>query len=377
MPPPRLLHVAQPTTAGVARVVADLVRDQTARGWDVSVACPSDGHLRVDVQAAGARWCPWSAGRDPGPSTFAETVSLRAIIRAVDPELVHLHSSKAGLAGRLALRGRRPTVFQPHAWSFLAVAGAVRTAAVTWERGAARWTDVIAVVSDDERRLGEDAGIRGCYERLRNGVDLRARSSASAADAAEARRALDLPAGPLAVVVGRLCRQKGQDLLLTSWPRVRAAVPDAQLALVGDGPDRELLAAAAGSGVSLVGDQRDVQPWLTAADVVVLPGRWEAGLTLVAMEAMATGRSVVTTAVAGMAEGLGPRTGPDGGAAGAVVAIDDGPALVSAIVARLADPALATSEGRAGRVRVEREYNLTVTTAAVADLYARLRRPAG
>ena len=69
-----------------------------------------------------------------------EARALAGLIGSLAPDLVHLHSSKAGLAGRLALRGRRTTVFQPHAWSFEAVHGAVRAAGIAWERLAARWT---------------------------------------------------------------------------------------------------------------------------------------------------------------------------------------------------------------------------------------------
>jgi Glycosyl transferase 4-like domain len=110
----RVLHVSQPGDGGVARVVAQLAEDQLKRGLDVAVAGPSGRELEAAVTAAGARFSPWNARRSPGPRTFLETRSLAHLIASADPELVHLHSSKAGLAGRLALRGRRPTLFQPH-----------------------------------------------------------------------------------------------------------------------------------------------------------------------------------------------------------------------------------------------------------------------
>ena len=70
-----------------------------------------------------------------------------------------LHSAKAGLAGRLALRGRRRTVYVPHAWSFEAVQGAVGRASTVWEAAASRWTDMVVCVSEDERRRGREAGV--------------------------------------------------------------------------------------------------------------------------------------------------------------------------------------------------------------------------
>ena len=89
----------------------------------------------------------------------SETRRLRRIVEGVDPDVVHLHSSKAGMAGRLAVRGRRPTIFQPHAWSFDAVRGPVRAASLAWERFAQRWTTELVCVSLSERVAGERHGI--------------------------------------------------------------------------------------------------------------------------------------------------------------------------------------------------------------------------
>src|SRR5262249_47737500 len=136
---PRVLHVAQTTGYGMVTFLGYVVRDQVARGWDVSLACPSEGQLAEVVHASGAKRLVWEAVRQPSGVTVGETARLRRLVDQVDPDLVHLHCSKAGLAGRLAVRGRRPTVFQPNAWSWLAVHGATRAASVRWERLAMRW----------------------------------------------------------------------------------------------------------------------------------------------------------------------------------------------------------------------------------------------
>jgi glycosyltransferase involved in cell wall biosynthesis len=364
----RVLHVSQPVDAGVARVVVDLVADQVARGWDVAVACPAEGWLPEAARKAGARVAPWSATRSPGPRTVAEAQALSKIVDEFTPAVVHLHSAKAGLAGRLAVRGRLPTVFQPHAWSFEAVDGVMRVASQWWERVGAGWSDLVVAVSDSERSRGGDAGIRTPVFVARNGVDPdRWRPGNRAA----ARTSLGLGDGPLIVCVGRLTRQKGQDRLIALWPEVRAAVPGASLVLVGDGPDRTVLEAAAGPGVVFAGATDDPEPWYAAADVVVVASRWE-GMALVPLEAMACERSVVATDVDGVRETLGLE-------AGAVVPADDGEALRAALVRRLTDPEMAGREGRAGRARVVSWFNVWKTTAAVADAVERLvherRRP--
>ncbi len=169
----RVLHVSMATTEGVPVVLMSYVRDQVARGWDVVVACPSAGWLAATAAAAGARVLAWEATplagagddrRDPAPGA--------PLVDDVAPDLVHLHSSKAGLAGRLAVRGRVPTVFQPHAWSFHAVTGAVRRATVAWERAGARWTAAFVYVSTAEQDEGAQVGIRGRAWVIPNGVDL-------------------------------------------------------------------------------------------------------------------------------------------------------------------------------------------------------------
>jgi glycosyltransferase involved in cell wall biosynthesis len=361
--PLSILHVSQPTDGGVANYVADVVADQTARGWHVVVASPAWGDLGARVEASGAKHVDWTAGRAPGPGAFLDARRVTRIVEDEEPSLVHLHSSKAGLAGRLALRGGVPTIFQPHAWSFEAVRGPLRTAALAWERRAAHWGTILCV-SEGERRRGEEHGIRADWRVIRNGVDLDEWSEASPEEHSAARRSLELEDRPSVVCVGRLCRQKGQDVLLEAWPAVVARVPRAQLVIVGDGPDARKLRRAAGESVRLVGRRADVGSWLAAADVVAQPSRWE-GMSIGMLEAMARGRSIVSSDVPGAEEALD-------GDAGALVPPQDPVALASALAERLLDPAKAAAEGHRGRERVERSHDLRAMTAALAELYEEL-----
>jgi glycosyltransferase involved in cell wall biosynthesis len=349
-----ILHVSQPVDGGTARCVADLVADQVGRGWRVTVACPAGGPLLERVHEVGAAHVEWRARRAPGPRTPLETLRIAGIVSALTPDLVHLHSSKAGFAGRLALRGRVPTVFQPHAWSFFAVREPLRTATVTWERRAARLADVVVCVSEGERAAGEDAGIRAEWRIVPNGIDLEAFPPISSAERTHARQRLGLDAGPVAVCIGRLCRQKGQDVLVDAWSAVAQRVPSAELVLVGGGPDE----AALRSRARVVGKQEDVRSWLAAADVVVQPSRWE-GLSYVVLEAMASGRDVVATDVPGMREALGET--------GTIVPPEDPALLAAALSERLLDRDGQTAS--AARERVEALHDVNRTADAMARLY--------
>jgi glycosyltransferase involved in cell wall biosynthesis len=335
---PTVLHVTQPTEAGVAAYVAALCTDQQARGWDVTVACSPDGWLADSLADRGVRRLDWRAERAPGATIPGEARRLGRHVGMLRPDVVHLHSSKAGLVGRLWLRGRLPTIFQPHGWSWLAAPRATRRATIAWECVATRWTSLYICVGDGEADQGRAAGLGGEFCVARTGVDPTWFRRAGEDDRRSARAQLALPAGaPLVVCVGRVTRQKGQDVLLAAWPFVRSRHPGATLAIVGGGELLEPLRRHAPPGVVFLGPVPDVRPWYAAADLVVLPSRWE-GLPLTLLEALAVGRSVVGSDIPGIADAL-----PDG--AGALVPGGDVVALAGAIDRRLCDLPLAHAEG--------------------------------
>jgi glycosyltransferase involved in cell wall biosynthesis len=279
--------------------------------------------------------------------------------------VVHLHSSKAGLAGRLALRGRTPTIFQTHAWSFLALDRPMATLAIAWERWAVRWAAAVVCCSKGEAELGRAAGITGALVVVPNAVDtsLVLRDEAARSARRSLRTELGIGDAPLAVCIGRLSRQKGQDVLLQAWPAVRAAVPDARLALVGEGPDRPDLTALLSAGAEMVGHRSDIGAWLAAADVVAVPSRYDT-MPLTLLEALAVGRSVVVSDAPGVAEAIEGADSP----AGAIVPVGSTAALSSALADRLEDADLRAAEGRAARVHADREHSLTRWLDQLAEL---------
>jgi glycosyltransferase involved in cell wall biosynthesis len=179
------------------------------------------------------------------------------------------------------------------------------------------------------------------------------------------------PAAPVAVCIGRLSAEKGQDLLLRAWTAVLAKVPDARLLVVGDGPCKlewqSTIPGADHESITWIPQTDQPQRYIAAADVVVLPSRTE-GMALVPLEAMASGRSVVAFDVGGSRHSLG-ETG-----CGALVPPQDLSGLASAVATRLADRSTAEAEGRAGRRRAELLFDVRMSAAAVAEHTARCGR---
>lgn len=339
----RILHVCQPSEAGVAHVVLDLARHQATRGLDVAVACDARGWLGRRLRDEGVTVLDWPARRSPVRGLVGEWSRLRTVLATWRPDVVHLHSAKAGLVGRVALRGSVRTVFQPHAWSFEAVEGPVRTAARAWEAFARRWSDATICVSAAEADLGREIGADVVV--VPNGVDLERWNTG----AVEAPSPPHPAPGFTVVCVGRLCRQKGQDVLVAAWQAVRTDLPaGSRLVLVGDGPDEDRLHASGATDVELVGPSTDPREWYAAADLVVVPSRWE-GAALVLLEAMAMERPVLATAV-----GSAPELAP----ALALVPPDDVPALADRLVALAADAPARAELARRARKLVTEQYDL-------------------
>jgi len=235
---------------------------------------------------------------------------LVGVVRRLQPQVVHTHSSKAGVLGRLAARiGRAPVVVHSiHGFGFTPLQpGPVRMLYVIAERVMARWTDHFVAVSESNLRAGLALGLfppeRASV--IRSGIELgRFRSPAGGR---EARERLGVPEGaPLVVQVGNFKPQKAP----LDFVRVAAAVarqaPGAWFVMVGDGELRaaaeELASDLAVAGrIVFCGWWDDIPGLLAASRVSVLTSRHE-GLPRAAVESLAAGVPVVATAVDGTPE---------------------------------------------------------------------------
>jgi glycosyltransferase involved in cell wall biosynthesis len=150
--------------------------------------------------------------------------------------------------------------------------------------------------------------------------------------------------------VGRLHEQKGWDVLCDAAPAIRAAVPDAELAVIGDGPLKAALEPRArAAGVRLLGHRDQAASDLAAFDVLVMPSRYE-GLSLTAIEGLGAGVAVVGSDVPGLRDAIGD--------AGLLVPADDPQALAAAVIALLRDAPRRQALGERGRERAAREFGV-------------------
>ncbi len=175
-------------------------------------------------------------------------------------------------------------------------------------------------------------------------------------DKREARRSLRLPEStPLIGICATLRSWKGHRFLVEAMPLL--AHRDANLLIVGEGPQREALqqqiaALGLGDRVRLVGNRDDVAPWLAAFDVFALPSYADEGVPQALVQAMFVGTPCVTTNAGAIGEvAIADHTA-------LVVAKQNAVALAAAIDRLLGDPALGSRLVAAARDRVATKFSL-------------------
>jgi glycosyltransferase involved in cell wall biosynthesis len=192
----------------------------------------------------------------------------------------------------------------------------------------------------------------------------------------------DVPIEPGSVVLTGAMRyppnaQAALWLAAEAWPRIRAARPEARLAIVGRDPPPDVVALGGANGITVTGTVPDPADWMARAAVCVAPIRAAAGLQNKLLEYMAMGKPVVATTAAN--EGIGAVPGRD------LVVADTAEAFADAVTGLLADPARAAALGEAGRAFVTASwtweahfYNLEAAfLAAMQEAAAPGALPAG
>jgi glycosyltransferase involved in cell wall biosynthesis len=162
-PPLAVLCVCEPLAAGVPVYVEQLVRKLEGARIHFTVACPAKSILRQRLAGSGVTFAEADMHRGLNPFTESRALwQLWKIIRAKNFDVLHLHSSKAGLLGRVITALRKvPTVFTPHCFSFESVHD-INTKFRSYlmaERKLGKWTDVLVCVSSYERELALRYGI--------------------------------------------------------------------------------------------------------------------------------------------------------------------------------------------------------------------------
>jgi glycosyltransferase involved in cell wall biosynthesis len=381
----KVLHILEATRGGTRRHILDLLPALQARGIQCELIGsparnPDFPRDSTWLRRRGVRTyeIPMARGVAPSPDVAA----LRRIsghLRRHRYDIIHCHSTKAGLLGRLArslAAKSTPIVYTPHCIAF-------DTALPVAERRLARWIEAalapltahFIAVSQHERQVMCRAGLCAAnrVSVIHNGIDLVELDKLQSATVPRPH-ALD-DSDFVIGCFGRLTRQKNQVALLRALPRVLRDVPRAKLLFVGGGENENSLRhlarqLGAGDKVVWMGEMDEARPYYTWCDIVAQPSRWE-GCPYSILEAMGARRPVVATSVGGVPELL-MGSGPDGERPGVLCEPSHSGDLVSSIVALAGDGARRARMGAAARWRVAESFRLGEMVEKTVGVYEKV-----
>jgi glycosyltransferase involved in cell wall biosynthesis len=295
-----LLVTRADTIAGAQVHILELAKMLHANSHDVLVVTGAQGLFTVALhqQEIPTLACD-SLQRSINPwKDWQALLSLRQIIKKFQPDLVAIHSSKAGILGRLACKlNAVPSVFTVHGWAFTeGVPQPTRTIYQILEKLLEPLASQIICVSEHDRQIGLAVGMSSHrLVTIYNGVP-------------------DMPPLPQVAVnvdhpvrivtVARFDSQKDYPTLLQACQ----TIPNIQLNLVGDGPQLAAMKNLAQDlgmidRVNFLGFRKDISDILAQSDIFTLISNWE-GFPITTLEAMRAGLPVVVSDVGGAAEAV-------------------------------------------------------------------------
>lgn len=370
----RILHIVTMLELGGAQWNTILsAEDARRRGHDARVAA-APGPLEDEARkrlGSGYIALPALVRQVVPTRDAAALAAIRELLRRLRPDIVHTHSSKAGILGREAARLESvPAVIHTaHGWAFHdRQPPPVRAFYRMLERRAAHATDRIVVVADANREKGLAAGIGrpDQYVTIRSGVRV---DESLRGERDAVRREMGVPDGaPLVIWVGNFKPQKAPVEMARAAALLLLKSPDACFAALGDGPLRPRVArvlAPLADRARILGWRSDAQRLIAASDLLLHTAIFE-GLPRVILEAAALGVPCVSTNVDGIPEAVRD------GESGLLFRPGETDAMASAAAELLADPARLRRMGDAARAGFRREFTLAEMFDRLDALYAEL-----
>lgn len=341
--------IGDSSLAGAPRHLLSILENLNLKKFTVTVICPPgplagkirDIHRPIDLDVI------------PMRSRFdTEAVrKIRKTIKHYNPNIVHIHGTRAGLLGRLAVIGlNKRVIYTEHLWT---EHYSLDSRILNFFHYFSNWfldmfTTLNIAVSGAVKDYMVNKNITrpGKVVVIYNGVE----EAKEKANVFENEKEIKI------VTVGTLNRQKGMQYLIKALPKVIKEFPDVKLEIVGDGGYKKDLQSQVKhlklkDHVKFVGFLPDVEKYLAKFDIYVQPSLSESfGLAIV--QAMGAGLPVIATNTGGIPEII------TDGITGLLVESKDSKAISEALIELLRDPKKAREMGKVAREEVKLKFNL-------------------
>lgn len=359
----RLLYLITRSDIGGAQTHVIALIKAFSKDYEVHLATSCEGALTESVRDVSVS-THLLASLTRSINLFQDFQALRetqSLIREIRPDLIHAHSSKAGLIGRLAgSLCQVPTVFTAHGWGFTPRTPLFRQIiALLSEKLSASLAEKLICVAESDCQLAKQYRLTTSYKlvTIRYGISNLPITQAN-----------PLIEPPRLIMVARFNEQKDQTTLIKALHCLKRN--DIHLDFVGSGPSMEssrYLAQSLGiaDNISFLGDRKDVSNLLAKSQIFVLSTHYE-GLPISILEAMRSGLPVVATNVNGIPEEVSH------GESGLLVPPSDEQALASALEMLIDSPELRQLMGNAGRQKFLQEFTVERMITEIESVYKQI-----
>lgn len=335
----RIMHVVQ-SPGGVERYLLMLLKNISKLKYEQIIVSSYDYHKEnynelVDIFEQIDMVRSISVKKD-----IKAVISLRKLLHKYNPDIVYLHSSKAGAIGRIANLGlKNKLIYNPHGWAFnMKCSQKKKIVYREIEKLLAHITDKIIAISDFEKQsaLKNDICQKDEIKVIFNGIDIEEYEKCKSSFQIT-RKLLNIPDDAYVIgMVGRLSKQKAPDTFIKSAALIKENIPKAFFLMVGDGEDKENIKElieekGLADCTCITGWVHNPLEYIQLFDQAMLLSRWE-GFGLVLTEYMISEKPIIATRVDAIPNII------DGEKNGILVPVDDEFAVKKAALAIYGDP---------------------------------------
>ncbi|OGV39574.1 MAG: hypothetical protein A2X48_13135 [Lentisphaerae bacterium GWF2_49_21] len=378
----KILLVLEATAGGTRRYITQVLSHLDLNRFEPVLFCATnrDPAFLQDIELIrkrGIKVLVFPMEREISPiSDLLLILKMTTAIKREKPDIVHTHSSKAGIIGRTAARlaGLAKIAHTPHVFPFeMAVGGFKRKFYLFLERIAAKWTTLLIAVSEAEKAVALEYGLFNDKNTLvnTNGIDPGLWPMADAGERGKLREQFGIPKDVFVVgMVGRFMPQKGHRILIEASEILLKKNNNIHFVLVGDGElkneIRDMTVLNKTEENFHFFEQTDkIAPYYAMFDCLVLPSLWE-GCPFTVMEAMAMRIPVIASSVGGVKEIVEDKV------SGLLVPPADTGSLARAIEKLCEDRKLCERLGEKGHQRILEKFQLSESIRRLEDIYQKM-----
>lgn len=306
----KVMHIAQ-SAGGVAEYLANLLKYMNKDLYENILVVSNDYNNEEELlRECDKHYFVEMIRKINFKSDIKAIKKIRKIVKNEKPDIIYLHSSKAGALGRLALflNHKIKIIYNAHGWYFNADIGKKKKIYQLIEKILAIKADKIIAISNSEYKSALEKKIckRNKLVLIENGIDIKEFEDCSNYREIM-REKFSIPRGDVLVgIVGRISEQKDPMTSIKAASKIIKENKHIHFMFVGTGDlEQEIIKYSKKNGIDeniiITGWVKDVKKYISAFDIALLPSKWE-GFGLAIVEYMVCKKPIITTRVGGIAD---------------------------------------------------------------------------